>query len=74
MQKTGYYSIEKQTHTTFMDEDLTMLIIISLLLVLLGFTIWSNRSEQSEGLIADMAKVAISGYLGYLHGKDNDKT
>lgn len=53
-----------------MDEDLSMLIIISTLLCLLALTIWLESSKDTEAMVADIAKVAISGYIGYISGKN----
>jgi hypothetical protein len=52
-----------------MDEDLTMLIIICCLIFLLGFTIWLNQPNDKV-LVADITKVAVSGYIGFLSGKN----
>lgn len=53
-----------------MDEDLSMLIIISVLLILLGVAVWLNQDSEAKKLIAELAKISISGYLGYISGKN----
>ena len=56
-----------------MDEDLTMLIIICTLLSLLALTIWLESSKDTEAMVADITKVAISGYIGFISGKNSNK-
>lgn len=55
-----------------MDEDLAMLIIICLLIFLLALTIWLDSPKETQAMVSDINKVATSGYIGFISGKNTN--
>lgn len=51
-----------------MNEDTAIVTITLCLIALLAVVIIFNRGESTQTIVADLAKVSISGYLGYIAG------